>query len=343
MLTAKKIGHGLVIGKFMPLHDGHAHLLYFAQNACHKLTILVCSLETDPIPGEIRYGWMKEMFPLANVVHHYADIPQEPSEHPLFWTIWKQSIARHCPGEEFDAVFGSEDYGWRLAAQMNTEYIPVNRIRNQVPISGTAMRTDPMKNWQYLPTVVKPYFVRRIALLGPESVGKTSLSEALGEIYKTPYVDEYGRRYLEEKIRFAAYRADEFRPEDIPNIARGQIVSEDSLAHRANKILICDTDVLTTSMWSNFFFKSCPQWIEEEARRRKYAITILLAPDGITHHQDGTRIMVTESIRNNFFEDMQAKLGICKRPFVIVSGNWQERLMACQNIVELVLKGYAVQ
>lgn len=336
-MLSKRIGNGLVLGKFMPLHDGHAHLLHFAQMSCHKLTILVCSLESEPIPGEIRFGWMKEMFPRANVVHHYVDIPQEPSEHPDFWNIWKATIAKHCPGEEFDAVFGSEDYGWKLAETLECEYIPVNRDRNLVPISGTKMRDDPMAHWEFLPTVVRPYFVRRIALLGPESVGKSILTERLSKHFQTVFVDEYGRRYLEEKINNAGYRPDEFREEDIPNIARGQMVSEDSLAYRANRLLFCDTDVLTTTLWANTFFGSCPEWIEKEAERRQYALTLLLSPEGAPHIQDGTRIMTDPKVRTRFFENMRRALDNTNRHYHILEGDWDQRFKKAIDLSEQLL------
>ena len=341
-MLSKRIGSGMVLGKFYPLTEGHGHLLHFARMSCHRLTILVCTLKSDSIPGEIRYQWVKAMFPDANVVHHYADIQQEPNDDPdgdpEFWKIWMDTIAKHCPGEEFDAVFGSEDYGWQLADELGCEYIPVNRIRNQVPISGTKMREDPMKYWEYLPNVVRPYFARRIAVLGPESVGKSFLARNLAKHFDTAFTDEYGRRYLEDKIRTAGYALDEFRFEDIPNIARGQMVSEDSMAYRAKKLLICDTDPLTTSVWSNTFFGECPNWITLEAKRRKYDLTILLSPDGAPHIQDGTRTMTDEKVRHKFFEEIQSALEKAGRPYQVVSGNWQERFEQSIKLVQAVLE-----
>jgi HTH-type transcriptional regulator, transcriptional repressor of NAD biosynthesis genes len=336
-MIGKRVGSGMVLGKFMPLHEGHMHLLHFAQMSCHRLTILVCSLANEPIPGEVRFQWVCSMFPQANVVHHYADIPQEPGEHPKFWDMWKTSIAKHCPNEEFDTVFGSEDYGWKLAEVLKCEYIPVNRIRNLVPISGTQMRKNPMKYWKYLPTVVRPYFVRRIVLIGPESVGKTTLSRMLAERFSTVFVDEYGRRYLEEKIRTAGYKPDEFQLDDIPNIARGQMVSEDSMAFRANKLLFCDTDLLTTTFWSNVFLGSCPAWIEKEAVRRRYNLTVLLSPEGAPHEQDGTRIMGDPALRTRFFEQMEVALKQQSRPYHVVSGDWNNRFETISELAKEIL------
>lgn len=336
-MLEKRIGSGLVLGKFMPLHEGHVHLLHFARMSCHRLTILVCTLERDPIPGTIRYEWMKKMFPDANVVHHSIDIPQEPSEHPDFWNIWKTTIHKHCPNEEFDAVFGSEDYGWKLAEVLSCEYIPVNRIRNLVPVSGTLIRSDPMKYWDFLPVVTRPYFVKRVSFLGPESVGKSTLTVRTAQHFKTCFVDEYGRSYLEERIRSCGYAHDEFRETDIPTIARGQMVTEDSLAHRANKLLICDTDLLTTMCWARTFFGRCPRWIEEEARRRRYDLTILLSPHGAPHVQDGTRVMTDPKLRIAFFDSMRAILEAWKRPYVVVDGPIDTRFASSVAHIESVV------
>jgi cytidyltransferase-like protein len=76
---------GLIIGKFLPPHTGHQYLIDFARNWVDRLTVLVCSLAAEPIPGAMRHAWMREMFPAVNVVHVEDENPQEPHEHPDFW------------------------------------------------------------------------------------------------------------------------------------------------------------------------------------------------------------------------------------------------------------------
>jgi cytidyltransferase-like protein len=76
---------GLIIGKFMPLHMGHVHLIDFAQSYVEKLTVVVCSIKSEPIHGKIRYEWVKEMFPNVKVIHLTDENPQEPKDHPRFW------------------------------------------------------------------------------------------------------------------------------------------------------------------------------------------------------------------------------------------------------------------
>ena len=59
---------GFVLGKFMPPHAGHVYLCDFGRAYVDELTILVCSLPDDPIPGELRLQWMREMFPSTRVM-----------------------------------------------------------------------------------------------------------------------------------------------------------------------------------------------------------------------------------------------------------------------------------
>lgn len=337
ILLEKKVGHGLVFGKFMPPHEGHVYLLNFAQASCHKLTILVCSLQNEPIPGELRFQWIKEMFPSANVVHHNVEIPQDPSEHPDFWNIWKKSIEKFCPGEEFDALFGSEDYGWRMAQVMGIQYIPVNRIRNLVPVSGTEVRKNPLKNWKYLPAVVRPYFVKRVRIVGPESTGKTTLAKMLAEKFETSYVDEYARRLFDEYVAHNGYAPGEFRYEDFPTIARGQRVTEDALSRIANKVLFCDTDLTTTVYWCEYFFKKCPLWIRKESLQQKYALTLLLHPE-VPYTKDPQRVMDVYQERLRYFHWWKGILEERGDPYVVIKGNWEERVAHASRVVKKMLE-----
>ena len=73
---------GFVLGKFMPPHAGHLYLCDFARAYVGELTILVCSLPDDPIPGDLRHAWMKELCPSARVVHCQEILPQLPEDDP---------------------------------------------------------------------------------------------------------------------------------------------------------------------------------------------------------------------------------------------------------------------
>ena len=71
---------GFVLGKFMPPHAGHVYLCDFGRAYVEELTILVCSLPTDPIPGALRLQWMRDLFPTARVIHCEEILPQVPED-----------------------------------------------------------------------------------------------------------------------------------------------------------------------------------------------------------------------------------------------------------------------
>jgi len=321
-------GHGLILGKFLPPHAGHQYLVEFAQNFADRLTVLVCSLEREPIPGALRYAWMRELFPRARVIHITDDLPQEPSEHPHFWDLWRSTVLR-AAGEPIDYVFASEDYGFRLAEEVGARFIPVDMAREMVPVSGTAIRADPLANWQYIPDCVRPYFVKRVCLFGPESTGKSTLARDLAAQFETVHVAEFARGLLEPKQGVC-------NPADIPVIARGQIAAEDALARRANKLLFCDTDVLTTTIWSDVLFGDCPAWIRELAAQRRYDLHLLLDID-VPWVDDQQRYLSDR--RQEFFERSRQTLEAHHCNYRIIRGDWQQRLIsATQAVAELLLR-----
>src|SRR5699024_6196481 len=107
---------------------------------------------------------------------------------------------------------------------------------------------------------------------GPESTGKSTLARDLASHFDTRYVHEYARPLLD-------FKDGRFDWEDIERIARGQAAAEDALATRANRVLFCDTDPLSTTIWSDVFFGKCPQWVAKEAEKRRYDLYLLLDID----------------------------------------------------------------
>lgn len=263
--------HGLVLGKFLPPHRGHVHLCEVALRMCDELTIVVASLAAEPIDGGLRAAWMRELVPRAEVVHHTAELPQEPAAHPEFWRLWRESLRACVPGR-VHRVFSSDRYGMRLAAELGAAWIPVDPDRATFPISGTAIRRDPMRYFDELPRPVRPHFARRVSVFGGESTGKTTLAAALARAAGTVWAPEFARAYLESRGGVLA------RP-DIDAIGEGQIALEDALARDANRALICDTDPLLTVVWSEVMFGDAPVWLRDAARARRYDLTLLCDVD----------------------------------------------------------------
>jgi NadR type nicotinamide-nucleotide adenylyltransferase len=304
----------MLLGKFLPPHLGHVYLGEFARNHVDELTIVVCSIAAEPIPGELRHRWMSELFPFDRVVHLTDELPQEPSEHPDFWELWKASLGRVLPGPP-DRVFASEDYGVRLAHELGAEFVPVDRERGAVPVSGTMIRNDPLRHWDFLPRCVRPYFTKRICVFGPESTGKTTLTRRLAEHFGTVAVPEYARTLLEAQDG----RLD---PADIIRIARGQAASEDALVRNARGYLFCDTDVLLTTIWSDVLYGSCPDPVRMMAEQRTYDLYLLLDVD-VPWVADPVRYLPDD--RASFFERCRRALADRGRPHVVLRGDWDRR------------------
>src|SRR5690242_304352 len=129
------ITRGLVLGKFLPYHAGHAHLIRTARAAVDELTVLVCSIAREPIDGPVRHRWVATAHPDCRVLHVDEEVPQAPEEHPDFWPIWTDLICRYAG--EVDAVFTSEEYGDELARRLGARHVCVDRERTLYPVSGT--------------------------------------------------------------------------------------------------------------------------------------------------------------------------------------------------------------
>jgi HTH-type transcriptional regulator, transcriptional repressor of NAD biosynthesis genes len=318
--VAQKLATGMILGKFMPPHRGHQHLIDRARECVAELTILVCSLEREPIPGGLRYEWMKELYPELRIIHVTDENPSEPDEDPRFWEIWTGTIRRRLPAGP-DVVFTSEDYGDELARRLGARHIAIDPMRREVPVSASAIRADPYANWAYIPECVRPYFARRVAIVGPESTGKTTLARQLAAHYQTVWVPEFARQYLDAK--------DAERPlarltlADIAEIARGQVVSEERLARQSNQLLICDTELLTTRLWSEHFFGSSEDWICRAASQRRYDLYLLTDID-LPWVADPHR--AAPGLREPFLNRLRCQLQLSERRFVMVSGAFDERL-----------------
>lgn len=319
--------HGFVLGKFMPPHRGHVHLCEVAARMCEQLTIVVASLPSEEIPGEQRVAWMRELFPRATIVHHTAVLPQEPSQHPAFWDLWRSSLRRIVP-QRIDRVFTSDAYGERLAKELGATWVPIDPGRTTFPISATQIRTDPMASFAALPRVVRPYYVRRISVFGPESTGKSTLAGMLADELGTVCATEFARGYLEAKRAPIA-------PEDLPRIAEGQIATEDAAALEAHRVLVCDSDPLLTAVWDETLYgDAASKPLRAAARARRYELTLLCDVD-LPWVADSVRYLPND--REGFYARCEAALRMAGRTYVVIRGQGGERMAAAREAVAAVI------
>ncbi len=228
-----------------------------------------------------------------------------------------------------DYVFASEEYGQPLAETLGATFVPVDVGRELSPVSGRAIRTNPLRYFEMIPACVRPYYVKRVCLFGPESTGKSTLAKNLADTFSTVFVHEYARPLLDRSNGQCAV-------DDIPRIARGQIAAEDAMANYANRVLFCDTDVLLTTIWSRVLFGPCPTWIEKLADQRTYDL-YLLTGINCPWIDDQQRFLGKPDQRSAFFERCCQALEQRKRSYVIVDGDWDCHFDAAIAAVEKLL------
>ena len=161
----------------------------------------------------------------------------------------------------------------------------------------------------------------KVVLFGPESTGKTTLSRQLARHYNSVWVPEYAREYLQNKWNDERKTCE---PEDLIPIAEGQMRLENELAQKTDTILICDTDLLETKVYSEaYYLGSCDPELEKYALQNTYDLYFLTYID-TPWEPDDLRDKPNE--RERMFQAFETALIKYKRPYVLLKGNKKERL-----------------
>ncbi len=164
----------------------------------------------------------------------------------------------------------------------------------------------------------------RVCLFGPESTGKSTLAAKLAAHYQAAFCTEYAKEYLAaQKGKIAA--------QDIPAIAAGQRRSEMTAQESATDILICDTDLLTTQIWSNWLFDACPAWVSALGDAAAYDIYLLMDID-TPWVKDIHRYLPDN--RADFLEVCKKTLHAKNRPYHLLSGAWEDKFTSACRIIE---------
>lgn len=318
---------GLVIGKFYPPHRGHKLLIETALVQVDHLDVLVCARTGEAIPGVSRTRWLQEIHPQAHV--RAIDDPGE-DDNSEFWARYTVQILGCQP----DVVFTSEDYGETFARHLGSRHVLVDRERKQIPVSASAIRMAPLRHWEYLEPCVRAYFAKLVCVVGAESTGKTTLARDLAEHYRTVFVPEYGREYC-ERLQAAGVDlwAYQWRGEEFMEIARKQQEREDRLAREANRVLICDTDALSTGIWHERYLGSSSPEVDAIVAARHHDLYLLTDCD-IPFVQDGLRD--GETIRQWMTGRFEQSLA--GRAWQKMSGGREQRLAAAVRLVDRLME-----
>ncbi len=312
--------NGLVIGKFMPPHNGHLALIEFARQRCGNLVVLVGARPGEPIPGPLRLEWLKALADgngRVRVDYTEDGLPDAPRPDRQVSKAWAEYLMKRYP--DADVIFSSEGYGAYLAEYMGILHVPFDPGRKAHGISGTAIRQDPLKHWDHLPPPVRAHYVKKVCVYGPESTGKTVLTEHLARRFNTAFVPEMARELFIDRMP-----AHEGEMRMIAEAHAREIVRRAPLA---NRVLFVDTDHLTTRIYWQDLFGRSPEfggWISDANR---YDLYLLLDID-VPWVADPLR--ESQHRRAEHMERFRRELDRAGAEYVLINGSWEERRLRAE-------------
>ena len=321
---------GLIIGKFIPLTKGHIGLIDFGLQHCERLVVGVCSMKGEPIPGELRYDWVKKYYgndKRIEVVHITEELPSSSESNRYISAIWAEYLKRLFP--EVNIVFASEQYGEYLAEYMGIECKLFDVDRKAIPISATKIRENPYRYWSFIPDIVKHYYVKKVCIFGADSCGKSTLAMKLAKHYETAFVPEIARNMFE----WSDLMIDNLNINHLEQFAKLQYEAVSSMMYFANKVLICDTDNITTQVYSQVY---CGYVTEEIKRYEKvnYDLYLLLNID-TPYIEEGQRNLGDR--RKEMFNIFKGELDKRNINYVIIDGSWDERFDKAVGAIDVIL------
>lgn len=337
MINNRKYNVGMYGGAFCPLHLGHLTCMIKAAALCEKLYIVI-SYQNHPsdIDVRVKIRWVYQLtkhlgnvkiLTLENKVANKADYTEEYWEPDC--TYIKEQI-----GEKIDVVFCGSDYGedsfWNQCYK-ESEFIVFERDQ----YNSTAIREDIYGHWDWMPQIVRSHFVKKVLLIGGESVGKSTLTINLAHYYNTNYLEEVGRDLSELSGTDVYMLSDDFT-----RILLEHKAKEMRLLMQSNKVFFEDTDCLITRFFMEFLED---ENIEDNAnlagaiaRLNSYDLILFLEPD-VTWVQDGDRSEIMAADRekySNQIKELYTRYGF---PFKIIRGDYASRFeQAVKHVDELL-------
>lgn len=175
---------------------------------------------------------------------------------------------------------------------------------------------------------IPPPRVKKVAVIGPECTGKSDLSQFLASHFRTDWVPEYARAYIDNLVR-------PYAQHDLLTIAHGQVRIEDEWSRGANNLLICDTNLYVIKVWSMFKYGNCDAEILRQIATRKYDLYLLTFID-VPWEDDPQREHPDK--RYQLYEAYLNEMKNQPVPFVEIKGEREQRRNIAIEAVEKHLK-----
>lgn len=168
----------------------------------------------------------------------------------------------------------------------------------------------------------------KIAIVGPECSGKTTLAEALMLHGRAWFVSEVAREYLSDMDR-------PYEERDLLEIARVQASNEDMVGAEFHGVMACDTDLITMRIWSEEKYGRCDPWILKQSEQRHYDLWLLCAPE-MPWVPDPLRENPND--RDRLFRLYEGLLKYLEKPYQVMRGPREQRLKEAMKAISALRK-----
>lgn len=337
---------GLIIGRYLPMHMGHVNATMKASYMCDELFIVIihnkivdneiCDRDNFKyIVPEIRTRWM------TRLTKDMKNVKIIAIEEELF-PNGKLDFSRNTDkifeiiGKPIKRLFHT-DLNYRK--QIESKHPEIEVLIEQYDlmkfsISSTQIRREGIFNhWADLPYFVKPYFVKKVVIVGTESSGKSTLTKNLSKLYNTNYVDEFGRKLCEEMGGYDGI----FTPDLFQITAYGHKMSEFKEIKYSNKILFVDTEIIVTQYFSELLSGNDPI-LDIIAENNHYDLWLYLEPD-IEWIHDGLRTYGTDEERNRNNIKLKRMLDNRNIDYHVIGGSYIDRITQAIKLVDEMMAG----
>lgn len=331
---------GMYGGCFNPLHLGHVNDIIIASNLCEKLyVVLSVTNDEKEIDHRERLMWLKNITLEMDNIEVFEIFDTNTSKETYDWETGARDIKNYI-NKPIDVVFSGDDYKGRniwekLYPESEIYYIS----RRIVDISSTEIRDNPFKYWEYLPNCVRPYYTKKVCVIGTESTGKTTLVRNLAKYFNTTHVEEAGRYICDD-----AGGIDNMQPYHYFEILFKHKQLEKEASKNANKVLLVDTDSLITLYYYKLGFEGTNEIntaFEDVAtgisKLNNYDLYLFLEPD-VEWIQDGTRTYGEQEVRENNNIKLKKIFNENNIKYISITGDYNERYLTAKTLIENIIK-----